>query len=67
MSKIDWVMQLQRCSTIDTLERIIEKKRYDSTPDELESFLATADHRLGGLSMGKQQDRVLALVWKYVK
>ena len=67
MTKHDWLMQLRRCGNIDTLDRVIEKKRYDSTPDELESFLAAADHRLAELTMGKLYDKVPASVWKYVK
>ncbi|MEA9390139.1 hemolysin expression modulator Hha [Acerihabitans sp. TG2] len=66
MTKQDWLMQLRRCGNIDTLERVIEKKRYDSTPDELETFLAAADHRLAELTMGKLYDKVPASVWKHV-
>ncbi|HDO7664196.1 TPA: hemolysin activation protein, partial [Escherichia coli] len=45
-TKQDWLFQLRRCSTLDTLEKIIEKNQNCLPPSELESFNAAADHRL---------------------
>ncbi|MEF4096954.1 Hha/YmoA family nucleoid-associated regulatory protein [Escherichia coli] len=48
-TKQDWLFQLRRCSTLDTLEKIIEKNQNSLPPSELESFNAAADHRLAEL------------------
>nr|WP_250696383.1 Hha/YmoA family nucleoid-associated regulatory protein [Escherichia coli] len=53
-TKQDWLFQLRRCSTLDTLEKIIEKKQNSLPPSELESFNAAADHRLAELTMNKR-------------
>ncbi|EHN7429406.1 TPA: hemolysin activation protein, partial [Escherichia coli] len=50
-TKQDWLFQLRRCSTLDTLEKIIEKNQNSLPPSELESFNAAADHRLAELTM----------------
>lgn len=39
MTKIDYLMKLRKCTTLDTLERVIEKNKYELSDDELESFL----------------------------
>lgn len=52
-TKQDWLFQLRRCSTLDTLEKIIEKNQNSLPPSELESFNAAADHRLAELTMNK--------------
>ncbi len=64
-TKQDWLFQLRRCSTLDTLEKIIEKTK-TASPSELESFNAAADHRLAELTMNKLYDKVPPSVWKYV-
>ena len=49
MTKTDYLMRLRKCTTIDTLERVIEKNKYELSDDELELFYSAADHRLAEL------------------
>ncbi|QPV84805.1 MULTISPECIES: hemolysin expression modulator Hha [Klebsiella pneumoniae complex] len=58
---------LRRCTSKETLERIIEKNKYSLSDDELEHFNAAVDHRLAEMTMGKLYDRVPPGVWKFVK
>ncbi|MCE7372315.1 transcriptional regulator, partial [Klebsiella pneumoniae] len=46
MTKQEWILRLRRCTSQETLERIIEKNKYSLTDDELEHFNAAVDHRL---------------------
>lgn len=39
MTKLDYLMRLRKCTSIETLERVIEKNKYELTDDELEVFL----------------------------
>ncbi|HBT3344914.1 TPA: hemolysin expression modulator Hha, partial [Klebsiella pneumoniae] len=59
--------RLRRCTSKETLERIIEKNQYSLSDDELEHFNAAVDHRLAEMTMGKLYDRVPPGVWKFVK
>lgn len=67
MTKIDYLMRLRKCTTINTLERIIEKNKYELSNDELELFYSAADHRLAELTMDKLYDKIPMSVWKLVK
>ncbi|AEW44522.1 hemolysin expression modulating protein [Serratia symbiotica str. 'Cinara cedri'] len=67
MTKTDYLMRLRKCTTIDTLERVIEKNKYELSNDELELFYSAADHRLAELTMNKLYDKIPTVVWKYVK
>ncbi|EBS6151982.1 hemolysin expression modulator Hha [Salmonella enterica subsp. enterica serovar Inganda] len=67
MTKLDWLFRLRRCTSLDTLERVIDKNKYSLSDDELEHFYAAVDHRLAELIMGKLYDKVPPGVWKYVK
>lgn len=67
MRKEDWLFRLRRCTSKETLEKIIEKNSYELTVDELESFNSAADHRLAEIIMGKLYDKVPSSVWMYVK
>ncbi|HAT6805045.1 TPA: hemolysin expression modulator Hha [Citrobacter freundii] len=67
MTRQEWLLRLRRCTSKDTLEKVIEKNKYDLADDELEQFNAAADHRLAELTMGKFYDRVPPGVWKFVK
>jgi hemolysin expression modulating protein len=67
MTKTDYLMRLRKCTTIDTLDRVIEKNRYELSNDELELFYSAADHRLAELAMNKLYDKIPTVVWKYVK
>lgn len=67
MTKIDYLMRLRKCRTLETLERVIEKNKYELSDDELETFYSAADHRLAELTMNKLYDKIPAEVWKYVR
>ncbi|WP_334467849.1 HHA domain-containing protein [Arsenophonus sp. PmNCSU2021_1] len=67
MTKIDYLRRLRRCRTIETLERVIEKNKYELSEDELELFYSAADHRLAELTMNKLYDKIPSSVWKYVR
>ncbi len=67
MKKIDYLMRLRKCRTLETLERVIEKNKYELSNDELEIFNSAADHRLAELTMDKLYDKVPVSVWKYVR
>lgn len=51
LTKTDYLMRLRRCQTIDTLERVIEKNKYELSDNELSVFYSAADHRLAELTM----------------
>ncbi|MGP1871040.1 MAG: HHA domain-containing protein [Arsenophonus sp. ER-QC15-MAG3] len=67
MTKIDYLMRLRKCTTIETLERIIEKNKYELSENELQLFYSAADHRLAELIMNKLYDKIPSSVWKYVR
>ena len=67
MTKTDYLMRLRKCTTIDTLERVIEKNKYELSDDELELFYSAAHHRLAELTMNKLYDKIPTSVWKYVR
>ena len=67
MTKIDYLMRLRKCTTIDTLERVIEKNKSELSDDELELFYSAADHRLAELTMNKLYDKIPTAVWKFVR
>jgi hemolysin expression modulating protein len=67
MDKHDWLMKLRRCGCLETLEKVIERKRYSITTDELEVFNSAADHRLAEITMNKLYDKIPASVWQHVK
>lgn len=62
-TKQEWLYQLRRCSSVNTLEKIIHKNR-DSL---LNSERSAADHRLAELITGKLYDRIPKEIWKYVR
>ncbi|NTZ47704.1 hemolysin expression modulator Hha [Lelliottia aquatilis] len=67
MNKTDWLMKLRRCTNIDTLEKVIEKNRYELSDDEMEIFNSAADHRLAELTMSRLYDKIPSSVWQHVK
>ena len=67
MTKTDYLMRLRKCTSIETLERVIEKNKYELTDDELKLFYSAADHRLAELTMNKLYDKIPASVWKFVR
>ncbi|NYS30025.1 MULTISPECIES: HHA domain-containing protein [unclassified Pantoea] len=67
LTKTDYLMRLRRCRSLDTLERVIEKNKYELPEDELAVFYSAADHRLAELTMNKLYDKVPVSVWKFVR
>ncbi|AWQ19723.1 gene expression modulator [Pantoea ananatis] len=67
LTKTDYLMRLRRCRSIDTLERVIEKNKYELSDEELAVFYSAADHRLAELTMNKLYDKVPVSVWKFVR
>ncbi|WP_323612658.1 hemolysin expression modulator Hha [Pectobacterium versatile] len=67
MTKTDWILKLRRCTTLDTLEKIIEKNRYTLSANDLEIFNSAADHRLAELTMNKLYDKIPATVWQHIR
>ena len=41
MTKLDYLMRLRKCTSIETLERVIEKNKYELTDDELEVLFSS--------------------------
>ncbi|NDL61973.1 Hha/YmoA family nucleoid-associated regulatory protein [Acerihabitans arboris] len=67
MGKVDFLMRLRRCSTVETLEKVVEHMKERLPEAELVEFYGAADHRLAELTMGKLYDRVPPAVWQYVR
>lgn len=68
MGRNDYLMRLRRLSSLDTLEKVIEKKRYgEMTTEDHFTFSGAADHRLAELITGRLYDRVPRPVWKWVR
>lgn len=68
MGRNDYLMRLRRISSLDTLEKVIEKKRYDEmTIEDHLAFSGAADHRLAELITGRLYDHVPRSVWKWVR
>lgn len=67
MNKQDYLLKLRKCTSIETLERVIEKNKYELTAEELEKFYSAADHRLAELTMNKLYDKIPSTVWQHVK
>ncbi|MWN88857.1 Hha/YmoA family nucleoid-associated regulatory protein, partial [Escherichia coli] len=44
-TKEDWLYQFRRCSSRETLEKVISHTRYKLTLAELEAFNSAVDHR----------------------
>ncbi|WP_148245146.1 hemolysin expression modulator Hha [Enterobacter asburiae] len=66
MTKMDWLLKLRRISERESLEKIIEKKRYELNDAELTVFWSAADHRLAELVMNRLYDRIPKSVWQFV-
>lgn len=67
MTRQEWLLRLRRCTSQDTLEKVIEKNKYALSAAEMEGVNAAVDHRLAELVMGKLYDKVPSGVWKYVR
>ncbi|CNI36730.1 virulence modulating protein [Yersinia thracica] len=40
MNKTDWLMKLRRCTTMETLEQVIERNKYALNYEQLEVLLS---------------------------
>lgn len=60
-------MQLRRCRTRETLDKVIEHNSYRLSDTALMTFISAADHRLAEITMGKLYDRVPAGVWTHIR
>ncbi len=61
MTKQEWLLRLRRCTDKETLEKIIDKNKYQLTDEELEIFYSAVDHRVAELTMGKHYNKVPAV------
>jgi len=66
-TKQEWLFQLRKCATQDTLDNVIEKNSYELTGEELLNFFGAADHRLAEIITNKLYDKVPAPVWSRVR
>ncbi|HCQ3759375.1 TPA: transcriptional regulator [Escherichia coli] len=66
-TKQERLYQLRRCSSVNTLGKIIHKNRDSLSNSECESFNSAANRRLAELITGKLYDRVSKEIWKYVR
>lgn len=57
-TKQEWLFQLRKCTSRDTLEKVIEINRYKLPLSESEAFYSAADH---GLRLGNEQYCTVAL------
>ncbi|WP_042857935.1 hemolysin expression modulator Hha [Dickeya sp. NCPPB 3274] len=67
MTKQEWIRRLRKCQTEDTLEKVIEKNKYELSDDALETFYSAADHRRAEIKMKRLYDKVPAEVWTYIR
>lgn len=66
-TKQDWLFQLRRCTSKETLEKVIESNQYKLNDSELSVFYSAADHRLAELTMNRLYDKVPSSVWSFVR
>lgn len=62
-----WLLQLRRCRSLETLEKVIETNHYRLSLGEREAFNSAADHRLAEITMNRLYDRIPPSVWKFVR
>lgn len=68
MTRDQWLMMLRKCRTLETLERIIEHRRYAEIEfQDTEAFNSAADHRLAELTVNQLFDKVPASVWALIQ
>lgn len=66
MTKKDWLIRLRRFTSSESLEKIIDKKKYELSDAELAVFWGAADHRLAELTMNRFYEEVPADVWRLI-
>ncbi|MFS7282021.1 Hha/YmoA family nucleoid-associated regulatory protein [Serratia proteamaculans] len=67
MDKLDYLLQLRRCQTLDTLRIVSQRFSMRLQGRELESFLSASDHRRAELVIGKNFDKIPKEMWKLVR
>lgn len=68
LTKHEILLKLRRCSTLATLDKVIEHNKYAShSEEERENFNSAADHRLAEITLGKYYDKIPAKAWELVK
>lgn len=66
-TKQDWLFQLRRCASKETLEKVIESNSYKLNDGELSVFYSASDHRLAELTMNRLYDKIPSYVWSFVR
>lgn len=66
-TKQEWLFQLRKFSSRETLDKVIERNTCELTDDELESFYSAADHRLAEIITGQFYDKVPVSAWSFVR
>ncbi|KNC88697.1 hemolysin expression modulator Hha [Trabulsiella odontotermitis] len=66
-TKQEWLFQLRKCTTRETLDKVVEKNIYCLTENELANFHAAADHRMAEIITNTLYDKVPASVWTLVR
>lgn len=66
-NQFDWLIQLRRCKTLDTLSVVSERAKTRLTSKEKEYFQLAEDHRKAEIIMNKLYDHIPVSVWKLVK
>lgn len=67
MTREEWLLKFRRCSTLDTLEKVYEHRKYNGDADDEVEMTQAYDHRKAEFAAGKLFDRVPAHVWRFVK
>lgn len=66
-TKQEWLRQLRRCNTLETLDKVTEQVAERLTTKEIMVFMMAVDHRKAEITMRTLYDIVPVSVWKYVK
>ncbi|EER1716049.1 hemolysin activation protein [Escherichia coli] len=66
-TKQQWLFHLRRCTSRETLDKVIEIKTHSLNGAELITFFAAADHRLAEIITCTLYDKVPAPVWTLVR
>lgn len=66
MTKMTFLLQLRRCSKLETLEKVISHQRYRVSALWVNEFELAADHRRAEIITGRLFDRVPKAVWHQV-
>ncbi|MCX8966599.1 hemolysin expression modulator Hha [Erwinia psidii] len=67
MTREEWLFKLRKINRIDTLEKVIDKNKYELSERELAVFYSASDHRLAELTVGKLFDKVPSSVWRLIQ